>query len=493
MLPLLQNRRQTVPTTNFDSFPNQEHRQAIHDSQLLQQNTPSHDRSFPIRTLQSYSRMSENSPYGLHPSHRTHEHQLRRKTPGGTIDAGYDGSSAKSSIGEPPFKQLVLPGHPINVLEYQFPGRQLYKQGPVGIDGATHLPTCSWQSPAYIVTPPPSHNGPYQPGSHPVGPNFASIYQPVIRANEYNVRAFCPPPLTLVGGLPLGQPGWQHGPSPWENPSVRDPSTIPRGGYAPRPEFAVIPAASRLIPVADPLADYNTQNSEPDTQSTYAARQDIYQSLPDFKFKAISQAYCCYASLVGYLQASSRVSINKDSSGADPTSSRHLIFPKPPRPKRERPVAGLNLRQAGASNSRSAARIFASRVSNSIGMQSQHFTHVQQPSRHVIFAGIDQFRAEQCVTSRPIASTSSNINVARSGMTSANDARTSIGILKNLCEQSQWTWIEGILVLGCLLYALEQYTDALQCFSRITALDPRYFQGHYSLSRHLYLTNTLVI
>lgn len=470
MLPLLQARRQTVPTTNVDSFPNQEHRQAIPNSQPLQQNIPSHDQSFPIRTLQSHARMSENSPYGLHHSHRTHEHQLRRKTPGGTIDAGYDGSSPKSSIGEPPFKQLVLPGHPINVLEYQFPGRQLYKQGPVGIDGATHLPTCSWQSPGYIVTPPPSHNGPYQSPSHPFDPNFASIYQPVIRANEYNVRAFCPPPLTLVGGLPLGQPGWQHGPLPWESQPVRDPSTIPRGGYAvvaPRPDFAIIPAASRRIPVADHLADYNAQNSE-----------------RDFKVKAISQAYRCYANLVGYLQASSRVSINKDSSGADPTSSRHLIFPKPPRPKRERPVAGLNLGQAGASNSRSAAIIFPSSGSNSIGMPPHHFTPVQQPSRHVIFAGIDQFRAEQCVTSCPIASTSSNINVARSGMASANDARTSMVILRNLCERSQWTWVEGILVLGCLQYALEQYTDALQCFSRITALDPRYFQGHYSLSRH---------
>lgn len=40
---------------------------------------------------------------------RLQEHQLRRKTPNGTIDAGYDGSPASLAAGPPPFKQMALP------------------------------------------------------------------------------------------------------------------------------------------------------------------------------------------------------------------------------------------------------------------------------------------------------------------------------------------------------------------------------------------------
>lgn len=40
---------------------------------------------------------------------RLPDYQLRRKTPNGTIDAGYDGSPASLAAGPPPFKQMALP------------------------------------------------------------------------------------------------------------------------------------------------------------------------------------------------------------------------------------------------------------------------------------------------------------------------------------------------------------------------------------------------
>ncbi|SPN98857.1 uncharacterized protein DNG_01898 [Cephalotrichum gorgonifer] len=44
--------------------------------------------------------------------HGQSEHALRRKTPSGTIDAGYDGSPAQLISGPPPFKQVILPAAP---------------------------------------------------------------------------------------------------------------------------------------------------------------------------------------------------------------------------------------------------------------------------------------------------------------------------------------------------------------------------------------------
>jgi hypothetical protein len=50
-------------------------------------------------------------------------------------------------------------------------------------------------------------------------------------------------------------------------------------------------------------------------------------------------------------------------------------------------------------------------------------------------------------------------------------ALASLDILDNLCEQSDWRWIEGMLVGGCLLYGLERYDGALKWFSTVTKMD----------------------
>lgn len=474
MLPLLQTHRQTVPTTNLDHIPNPINGQPIHDTQL-QGAIPYQNRSFPIRTLHPHAHISGNSPYAVHASHRAREHQLRRKTPNGTIDAGYDGSSTKSSTGEPPLKQLALPGQSISSLEYQMLGGQSYHQNLV-IDGTNvgaQLPGGLWQPPGYVVGPAQAHS--FRPSQHAVVP-FASVYQPVIRANEYNVRAFCPPPPTLVGGLPLGQLGWQQGTSPWDYQSGHDASAVPRGAYplAPHPEYTPNLIAAPPLPASTNAFGYMSQDSNLKPQNAYTLSHDNYNDHPDFKEKALSQAYRCYASLVGYIQANARACMTKEpGGGTDHASPKHLIFPKPPRPRRENLGLSPSSRQYIAPTSNSSGIIFPSASFSSVGAQG-HYTHAQQPSSHVMFAGVDQFRAQQRVASGPVPRLDS-FNIASQSASPVIDARSSLDILKHLCEQSQWTWMEGVLILGCLHYAVEQYADALQCFSRISALDPRYF------------------
>ena len=50
-------------------------------------------------------------------------------------------------------------------------------------------------------------------------------------------------------------------------------------------------------------------------------------------------------------------------------------------------------------------------------------------------------------------------------------AGEALEMLSTLCEQSQWRWIDGMLLGGCLAYGLEEYHKALDWYSKIVALD----------------------
>src|SRR3569833_3048297 len=68
-------------------------------------------RTFPIRSSQPAPTIYQRLATSFTPSHASDhaEHQLRRKTPSGTIDAGYDGSPAGLAAGAPPLKQMIRP------------------------------------------------------------------------------------------------------------------------------------------------------------------------------------------------------------------------------------------------------------------------------------------------------------------------------------------------------------------------------------------------
>ncbi|KAJ6784871.1 hypothetical protein PWT90_00891 [Aphanocladium album] len=477
----------TVPTTNFDRTSNPVNGHLIHDDQLQQETIPYQNRSFPIRPLHPHTYASGNGSYGVYELHRAREHQLRRKTPNGTIDAGYDGSSTKSSTGEPPLKQLVLPGQAVSALEYQMLGAQSYYQNLVmdSTNANMPMPPAPWQPPGYALGPLQAHN--FRSSSQHAAAPFASVYQPVIRANEYNVRAFCPPPPTLVGGLPLGQLGWHQSPSLWDYQSAQDTSAIPRGAHptALHPDYAPNQVTAHLLPPSNHVLSFSPQGSKPKAQGAYTLNHDNFNNHQDFKDKALSQGYRCYASLVGYIQANARASISKDSCGTDHASPKHLIFPKPPRPRRENPGLGKFPRHSIPPSIHNSGRIFRSAGVNSTGAHGHHYTHVQQPNRHAMVAGVDQFRAQQSVANGPMPVLES-FDLTSQSVSPINDARSSLDILKHLCEQSQWTWVEGMLILGCLQYAVEQYGEAFRCFSRITALDPSHVEAIANMAASLY-------
>lgn len=52
-------------------------------------------------------------------------------------------------------------------------------------------------------------------------------------------------------------------------------------------------------------------------------------------------------------------------------------------------------------------------------------------------------------------------------------AKEALDLLTSLCEQSGWYWIDGMLLGGCLAYGLEQFHNALDWYSKIIAIDPK--------------------
>lgn len=50
-------------------------------------------------------------------------------------------------------------------------------------------------------------------------------------------------------------------------------------------------------------------------------------------------------------------------------------------------------------------------------------------------------------------------------------AKKYLEMLTNLCEQSNWRWIDGMLMGGCLHYSLEHYEEGLEWFKRIVTLE----------------------
>lgn len=53
-------------------------------------------------------------------------------------------------------------------------------------------------------------------------------------------------------------------------------------------------------------------------------------------------------------------------------------------------------------------------------------------------------------------------------------ARSALELLENLCQESHWLWVDGLLLGGCLAYGLEQYGRSLEWYSKILAIDREY-------------------
>ncbi|RAL60057.1 hypothetical protein DID88_000683 [Monilinia fructigena] len=65
------------------------------------------------------------------------------------------------------------------------------------------------------------------------------------------------------------------------------------------------------------------------------------------------------------------------------------------------------------------------------------------------------------------------------------NAQEALDLLTTLCEESNWTWIDGMLLGGCLAYGLEDYNRARDWYEKIIVIDPRHVEAISNLAATL--------
>ncbi|KAL8404058.1 hypothetical protein RB594_009063 [Gaeumannomyces avenae] len=442
------------------------------------------------------------------------QHQLRRKTPSGTIDAGYDGSHAGLAIG-PPQKQLIISASP-KIFPTAFVHSNLQMADVV--NGQLHLAS-SWQY---------SHSvqrigGGYD--AQPVGWNLGQSLQPDgaplpdrIMAPQQHPSNLFSNDLRLQG---VFTPSYQHNimsptafnpagftPSPvWKDPGVSDyRGQVPLSNLGFIPQNAAfdatyVPAQNSMhqpIPMGQqmlggpvqghamhaPMPGFDADNGvlRPPQNVTQLPRGGLESlslrgsataagspvgSLPmrsdmsspaRFKERVLAHAHKTYADLLVYISYTKQSLPGKTMSGLR-TLSKMVVFPKPPK------QLGLSLNPP-----RHTAAMHA---------------------RHGSFAGAESTfgasgKAKFAYADRTYRAGSGNPAELPSPVSSA---RQSLEMLTNLCEQSGWKWVDGMLLGGCLHYGLEHYEEALDWFKRITNLDSSHVEAISNIAATLYCLN----
>lgn len=518
MLPLVDAQpRAAMPrsmsrSANLDTYPHRRSQPRVFDShQRIPDLSSSFPRAFPIRTSQSYRRASQYSSAPYPP--RT-EHHLRRKSPSEVADAAYDASSVRPILGPQPLTHGIehagpdpgcyIPPEPHFYLPHQswdpLPGvpTPQGRQGHPIPDGPPWIPNHDpWGY--YRLQQGVSPTTPYQHSQLGSLNPFANPYQPVLRANEYNVRAFCPPPMPTSDFLPFGQNGWQPGPSLWDQERLGfqsiPPNLLTPGG--PLTNHDLGPERSHATP-----AVYNGNMDYPHMPGRSSSHLNVESLTLDpgmavngglqksaatnpmgFREKAIAQAHRSYIGLLAHMQNIRKTQQSRN--GDRPHgSARQIVYPKPPNP-----ISSTAAREGGLT------KPFPTPANKLFGLngpaqdtlfepQRRHpieHSVVHQPSPRSSFPppSGDYISARNKHSFDPqsqygLFHTRNPTNMHAFEPASPIDhARSSLEVLNTLCEQSGWQWIDGILLGGCLHFGLENYDSALNWFSRITVIDPR--------------------
>ncbi|RFU31016.1 hypothetical protein B7463_g5348, partial [Scytalidium lignicola] len=459
--------------------------------------------------------------------HDASEHMLRRKTPNGTLAAGYDGTPVPWSSRVPALKHVVLPSsggtaaggstfatenpyreqreqsqlewgrsggqfRQMNISDTQLHlsngGMSGWTQGFSPLDSSSALlshipihqsaafyPYNSMQvptvlQPAYQPAPGPllsasNDTGPYGP----YWPNGKFVpYRPAaIRGHGYHHMGY----ETGINYSILSEqvkPGIEtlqafHQPNQALDFSQRN--------------SIIYHSQTHKIPQLFGSAHASLQESQlfPNTHLTNAQISDGSRtptlhsasrtSNVEFKEKTLSWAHSIYVDLLDFLHKSNRESKTGKSLNGIQSYSKNGIYPKPPRQS----TASLGYSQLNAfapsGNSDGGVRYW--QANTGIG-ETRHTRHASQDTPHYLSA----FQPSHVSSITPI-----------------KKAHEALDMLTTLCEQSNWSWIDGMLLGGCLAYGLEEYGKALDWYSKIIDLDPRHVEAMSNLAATLLCLN----
>lgn len=209
-----------------------------------------------------------------------------------------------------------------------------------------------------------------------------------------------------------------------------------------------------------------------------------------FKEKALSWAHTVYVDLLAFLHRSKKPTPpSKRSHGLGRSYSQGSIYPKPPR----QPASNYSLQNHasttfldGKINIPPGDRLVGATQLTGGWRGSHTLTSHLEYKRSI--GGSNLYRKPNDTNSY-IRSERRDLNsITYSGdqNNAIDSAKAALEMLTNLCQESEWRWIDGMLLGGCLAYGLEDYQKALDWYTKIVTLDPRsVIQLSYSAQPYL--------
>ncbi|KAK8110977.1 glycosyltransferase family 41 protein [Apiospora kogelbergensis] len=503
MTPLVQMHQMVQPSAHREPRPKSEQfafaQHGHHASRMSSafHGLVSSHRSFPTRISQPSQPAAHPRSLALgHLSTESAEHHLRRKTPNGTIDAGYDGSPAHLASGPPPLKHMILPGSSNNLsfgTDYERPAGDGWAYRPSSMSNyhAAAAEPRGFTMADSVLSAYGNHGPHYIANAHSTAyyPYNNGMHVPTVMQPNYNQS---PGPAVFNNGAVLPNSAWpEFGFNGQQNALLAAPynaTNRPVGG------------AGGVMPRYDSHANMQTpaqclENLTLDPNYYEPAGPSSSESPTAFRERALMRAHRACIELLTHLHQTKKSHFGRYAHGSR-ASSRMLIFPKLPKapmpshaafnhPQSHTPPHYIDYADAGAranNNTPQHAGVPQYGPSN-----SAHTPLPRQPSTG--FSGEMPNNSAYYQMPRGESPRYVSPNMSRPyflHQTPMSKAKESADILHNLCEQSGWKWVEGMMLGGCLYYGLERYENALEWFSRVVSLDDSNIEALSNVAASLY-------
>ncbi|KAI9740739.1 MAG: hypothetical protein M1818_004704 [Claussenomyces sp. TS43310] len=443
------------------------------------------------------------------------EHMLRRKTPNGTLAAAYDGSPIEWSNG-PPASKMQRSVHN----DWTRPNEQRsqlsmgsFQQAQNGQIDNMHLPR--------LIGVRMMSSDPISMDRIPTYPHCNSMHVPTVLQPAYQLVG----PTASNGTTNLYGPYWPDGRrEPYRPAAVRNLDCGSAGSAAAFPasvsqtsdmqslqNFGAIGHNAMSIDQLQTLGhshdghsrvqifDRDKLTSRPPAIPAVASGGGSFSFLSgsdatpglsrrtqnvQFKERALQRSQKAYVDLLAFLHRSKKDSHALKRTHSRP-SSQPSIYPKPPR---QNTYANLNAHisphACGSSNSNIARRSSQDerRHSHNLADQFQEEMNLGAHAGHHNF----HFSHSQ---SQFTEYKNSYLHNSSGSADPHQNAKSALEMLTNLCQESEWSWVDGMLLAGCLAYGLEDYNTAVFWFSNIVELDPSHVEALSNLAASLLALN----
>ncbi|KAF2456187.1 glycosyl transferase family 41-domain-containing protein [Lineolata rhizophorae] len=257
-----------------------------------------------------------------------------------------------------------------------------------------------------------------------------------------------------------------------------------------------------------------TPMSTPDVMLEYGPQSQNAQ----LREKMFTWAHQIYVDLLAYLQQTRRHSMHGRQANGQPHPPRPNIYPKPPRQpgsnlaastisrrhseagasqhhqmlqqqqQKQQQAEAVNLVFGGTDQQFNTRAGWAGHGYNNHHVQQMHHQHQQQPNHHhfqtpgamgndpgMVRERLRTLRRQSAFHFPGGAAQMLQHEQAQQSQEAA--ALSALKSLEKLCLESNWQWVEGMLLGGCLSYALADYKAAMNWYMKVCEVDAQHVEA----------------